>query len=129
MLYARERKIAVGHLGTLDPQAAGVLPVAIGKATRLIPLLADRRKAYVCTLMLGRSTTTQDASGETVDARPVPDDWALRIEAVRSALRGQDRANAADVLCRASRRQATVRAGPSAARRSSGAPAPRLCTR
>lgn len=80
--YARERKIAVGHLGTLDPQAAGVLPVALGKATRLIPLLADRRKAYVCTVMFGRSTTTQDASGAIVDAKPVPDDWALRLEAV-----------------------------------------------
>jgi tRNA pseudouridine55 synthase len=70
-----DRKIAAGHLGTLDPQAAGVLPVAIGKATRLISLLEDQRKGYAFTLVLGRSTTTQDASGETIDERAVPPDW------------------------------------------------------
>jgi tRNA pseudouridine55 synthase len=64
--HSRDRNIAAGHLGTLDPQAAGVLPVAIGKATRLIPLLTDQRKAYAAMLVLGRATTTQDASGETV---------------------------------------------------------------
>ena len=66
-LYAADRRLTAGHLGTLDPQAAGVLPIAIGKATRLIPLLADQRKSYACTLVLGRSTTTQDAHGETVE--------------------------------------------------------------
>ena len=66
-------KLAVGHVGTLDPQAAGVLPIALGKATRLIPLIEDRRKAYVCTLVLGRMTTTADASGETVATSTVPD--------------------------------------------------------
>ncbi|MBV8155051.1 MAG: tRNA pseudouridine(55) synthase TruB [Candidatus Eremiobacteraeota bacterium] len=80
-LYARDRKIGVGHLGTLDPQAAGVLPVAVGKATRLIPMLADQRKVYACTLVLGRSTTTQDAHGETVAESPVPADWQRKLEA------------------------------------------------
>jgi tRNA pseudouridine55 synthase len=37
-------KLAVGHFGTLDPQAAGVLPIALGKATRLLPLIEDRRR-------------------------------------------------------------------------------------
>jgi tRNA pseudouridine55 synthase len=87
--YARERKVPVGHLGTLDPQAAGVLPVAIGGATRLIPLLTDQRKAYVCTLVLGRSTTTQDALGGTVDAAPVPADWPRRFERVRASFIGK----------------------------------------
>jgi tRNA pseudouridine55 synthase len=72
-------KLAIGHLGTLDPQAAGVLPVALGKATRLLPLITDRRKAYVCTLVLGRSTATGDASGEVVDERAVPDDVDARL--------------------------------------------------
>ncbi|MBV8489375.1 MAG: tRNA pseudouridine(55) synthase TruB [Candidatus Eremiobacteraeota bacterium] len=80
--YARDRKIAVGHLGTLDPQGAGVLPVAVGKATRLIPLLVDQRKAYACTIVFGRSTTTQDAHGETLERGDVPGDWAERLEAV-----------------------------------------------
>jgi tRNA pseudouridine55 synthase len=79
-LYAGDRKLAAGHLGTLDPQAAGVLPVAIGKATRLIPLLADQRKSYVCTLVLGRSTTTQDAHGETLETATPPRDWSRRLE-------------------------------------------------
>ncbi len=79
--YARDRKIGVGHLGTLDPQAAGVLPIAVGKATRLIPLLTDQRKSYACTLVLGRSTTTQDAHGETVERAAVPEDWPERLEA------------------------------------------------
>jgi tRNA pseudouridine55 synthase len=79
-IYSRDRKIAAGHLGTLDPQAAGVLPVAVGKATRLIPLLEDQRKAYACTLVFGRSTTSQDALGETVAEGAVPKDWAARLE-------------------------------------------------
>ena len=88
-VYGRDRRIAVGHLGTLDPQAAGVLPVAVGKATRLIPLLTDQRKAYAATLVLGRSTTTQDALGETVETSPLPDDWEKRIESVLPAFTGK----------------------------------------
>jgi tRNA pseudouridine55 synthase len=78
-LYSRDRHIAVGHLGTLDPQAAGVLPIAIGKATRLIPLLTDQRKAYVCTFVPGRSTSTGDALGETVEQSPVPTGWERKL--------------------------------------------------
>jgi len=78
--YAGDRRLSAGHLGTLDPQAAGVLPVAIGKATRLIPLLADQRKCYACTIVVGQSTTTQDAQGEIVEDRPVPSDWPARLE-------------------------------------------------
>jgi tRNA pseudouridine55 synthase len=78
-IYGGDRKIAAGHLGTLDPQGAGVLPVAIGKATRLIPLLEDQRKGYAFTLVLGRSTTTQDATGETLEERVVPADWQRRL--------------------------------------------------
>lgn len=78
--YAGDRRLSAGHLGTLDPQAAGVLPVAIGKATRLIPLLVDQRKSYACTIVLGRSTTTQDALGEAVEVQPLPPDWPARLE-------------------------------------------------
>ncbi|HEY0392984.1 MAG TPA: tRNA pseudouridine(55) synthase TruB [Candidatus Elarobacter sp.] len=81
-------KLAIGHLGTLDPQAAGVLPVALGKATRLLPLILDRRKAYVCTLVLGRSTATGDAFGEVVDERDVPDDVEARLENAIPAFAG-----------------------------------------
>lgn len=88
-LYGSDRELSAGHLGTLDPQAAGVLPVAIGKATRLIPLLSDQRKSYACTLVLGRSTTTQDAHGETLDERAVPGDWPAQLEAVLSTFVGR----------------------------------------
>ena len=74
-------KLPLGHLGTLDPMAAGVLPLAIGKATRLIPLLDDRRKSYAFTLVLGRSTTTGDATGETLRQTRIPQDAREAIEA------------------------------------------------
>lgn len=88
-LYARDKHLAVGHLGTLDPQAAGVLPVAVGKATRLIPLLTDQRKAYACTLVLGRSTATADAHGETLEEASVPADWRKRLPDVLDAFTGK----------------------------------------
>jgi tRNA pseudouridine55 synthase len=71
-----DRRLAVGHLGTLDPMASGVLPLAIGKATRLIPLIEDRRKAYAFTLELGRATDTGDATGTTVGEAAIPIDAA-----------------------------------------------------
>ncbi len=71
---SRTGPVGVGHVGTLDPDAAGVLPLAIGKATRLIPLIEDRRKAYAFTLVLGRATATGDASGATVATGAVPAD-------------------------------------------------------
>ena len=88
-LYGRDRSIAAGHLGTLDPQAAGVLPIAIGKATRLIPLLTDQRKAYVCTLVPGKATTTGDAHGQTVSESPLPTDWVKRLENALPAFIGK----------------------------------------
>lgn len=56
----------IGHTGTLDPFAEGVLPICIGKATRLIEYLEDD-KAYVGTIQLGKSTTTYDTEGEAVN--------------------------------------------------------------
>jgi len=56
----------IGHAGTLDPFAEGVLPVAIGKATRLIEYLGDN-KAYIATVQMGSSTTTYDIEGEVVE--------------------------------------------------------------
>ncbi len=80
-----DAKLPVGHLGTLDPMAAGVLPLALGKATRLIPLIEDRRKSYVFTLVLGRSTTTADATGTTLERGDVPPGAG---DALATAMRG-----------------------------------------
>ena len=61
------RKTAVGHGGTLDPDAAGVLPVCVGKATRLFDYIIDKKKVYVGELYLGASTDTCDASGKILE--------------------------------------------------------------
>lgn len=56
----------IGHTGTLDPDAEGVLPVCVGNATKLFDILTDRTKEYETVLFLGRKTDTQDISGEVV---------------------------------------------------------------
>ena len=55
----------IGHTGTLDPDAEGVLPVCIGKATKICELLTDKTKEYEAVMLLGRTTDTQDVTGET----------------------------------------------------------------
>src|ERR1700761_5909872 len=74
-------KARVGHGGTLDPLASGVLPIAIGEATKLSGRMLDADKAYDFTLSFGAETSTLDAEGEVVatsDRRPTRAD----IEAV-----------------------------------------------
>lgn len=65
----RMRKI--GHTGTLDPDACGVLPVCLGQATKVCELLTDRYKTYEAVLLLGRETDTQDVSGQTLAEKEV----------------------------------------------------------
>ncbi len=62
-------KVKVGHAGTLDPDATGVLVVCLGRATRLVPYLQASRKTYDARLQLGVTTTTLDASGEVLSER------------------------------------------------------------
>lgn len=64
-----QRKI--GHTGTLDPMATGVLPVCLGSATKLCDMLADRDKEYVAELLLGVETDTQDVTGQVLARCPV----------------------------------------------------------
>ncbi len=66
------RKVKVGHAGTLDPAATGVLPVALGPATRLIEYLTEASKGYRALVRLGIVTTTDDAEGEVVAHYPLP---------------------------------------------------------
>lgn len=69
----------VGHAGTLDPEAAGVLPVMIGKAARLFAYLVDKEKVYVAGLRLGAVTDTRDAQGAVLASNPVrPTDAEIR---------------------------------------------------
>jgi tRNA pseudouridine55 synthase len=82
------RQRRVGHAGTLDPDATGVLLVGLGRATRLLRFLQDAGKGYRGTIVFGVSTTTLDASGEVVDRRPMPIDQG-DVEAVVPAFRGE----------------------------------------
>ncbi len=66
-----------GHAGTLDPEATGVLAVALGEATKTIPYITDALKAYKFTVRFGQSTNTDDGEGEVIaqsDARPTDDE-------------------------------------------------------
>ncbi|WP_171209185.1 MULTISPECIES: tRNA pseudouridine(55) synthase TruB [unclassified Ruegeria] len=70
--WAMDAKKA-GHAGTLDPEATGVLAVALGEATKTVPYITDALKAYTFTVRLGQATNTDDAEGEVIaqsDARP-----------------------------------------------------------
>ncbi|WP_028273579.1 tRNA pseudouridine(55) synthase TruB [Atopococcus tabaci] len=62
----------IGHTGTLDPDVDGVLPLCIGKATKVIEYLMESGKEYMGEITLGISTTTEDKSGEIVEQKPVP---------------------------------------------------------
>ena len=73
----------IGHTGTLDPVAVGVLPVCLGKATKLCDMLTDKDKTYEAILLLGRSTDTQDTSGTTLTTR---DTSALTEEKVTEVI-------------------------------------------
>lgn len=73
----------IGHTGTLDPDATGVLPVCLGRATKVCELLTDHDKTYKALLLLGKTTDTQDISGEVLEERDPGD---LTEEEVRSCI-------------------------------------------
>ncbi len=75
----------VGHAGTLDPMATGLLIVLIGKATSVSQYLMSMDKEYAGTVRLGGTTNTQDAEGDILETRPVP---PLTEDDLRAALRG-----------------------------------------
>lgn len=69
----------IGHTGTLDPMATGVLPVCLGKATRIVEFLSSEDKSYRCTMSLGKVSDTQDIWGEvTLTGTPIPSSEAVR---------------------------------------------------
>jgi tRNA pseudouridine55 synthase len=77
-----------GHAGTLDPLATGILPIALGEATKTVPFLVDADKAYRFTIAWGRTTATYDREGETTaesDVRPT----VAQVEAVLPRFVGQ----------------------------------------
>ncbi len=79
----RQSAIPLGHAGTLDPLASGVLLVLVGEATKISRFLLDLPKEYVAGVLFGRRTDTDDITGKTLDERPVS---GLTAESVRTAL-------------------------------------------
>ena len=61
----------IGHTGTLDPQATGVLPVCLGKGTKLCDMLTDRDKEYEAVMLLGKTTDTEDTTGKILTENEV----------------------------------------------------------
>ncbi|MGV0851430.1 tRNA pseudouridine(55) synthase TruB [Mycolicibacterium phlei] len=79
----------VGHAGTLDPMATGVLVVGIERATKILGLLTATDKAYTATIRLGQTTSTEDAEGEILQTTPADGVSDARIEAAVARLRGE----------------------------------------
>lgn len=84
-LRGKLRMKRIGHAGTLDPMATGLLVILVGKATRISQYLMSVEKCYTGTIKLGMTTNTQDAEGEMLETRPVP---PLDETQVRTTLQG-----------------------------------------
>ena len=82
----------VGHLGTLDPFASGLLPIAINEGTKIADIFLGGAKSYRAVMVLGIATDSQDATGKIIDERPVPalvDEELRRLEAKFSGAQTQ----------------------------------------
>ena len=84
-LRGKLRMRKIGHAGTLDPMATGLLVVLVGRATRVSQYIISLDKEYEGTIELGKTTDSQDADGQTMETRPVP---ALTEAEVRAAMQG-----------------------------------------
>ena len=80
----------IGHTGTLDPDATGVLPVCLGKGTKVCDLLTEKSKTYEAVLLLGKTTDTQDVSGQVLTECEVSCSREEAEDAVRSFLGAYD---------------------------------------
>lgn len=74
----------VGHTGTLDPNATGVLPILIGKATKISKYLIEHNKTYIATVKLGEKTDTGDSEGQVVETKKIPE--GLKKEDINKVL-------------------------------------------
>ena len=78
----------VGHCGTLDPLATGLLLITVGRGTKIQDLLMSEDKEYVGTLKLGETTDSQDSDGEVTETKPVPELTAAQIDAAFAKYHG-----------------------------------------
>jgi len=83
------REKRAGHLGTLDPMATGLLPILLGKATRLASFLEADEKEYSAQIKLGEATDTMDAEGKIISSAPVPELSSEQLEKILDQFRGE----------------------------------------
>jgi len=91
VVYRVRRKLQmkrIGHAGTLDPMATGLLIILVGKATKASQYLMGADKVYEGTVKLGEATNSQDADGEVTETKPVPELTREQMEAVMSTFLG-----------------------------------------
>lgn len=86
-IVRRKLKVKVGHIGTIDAFASGVLPVAISRATKFIPYMIDKDREYVAEILLGKRTYTDDITGDTMYSCPPEYLQKLREEDIVSVLK------------------------------------------
>jgi tRNA pseudouridine55 synthase len=87
-LLGKQRREKVGHGGTLDPFASGVLPICIGEGTKVLPFLLDADKAYEAVVRFGVETDTLDRTGQTVAEHSIASLSAASVEAALAGFRG-----------------------------------------
>jgi len=80
-----------GHIGTLDPMAEGILPICIGKSTRIIQFLSPLPKYYQCTMELGSTTDTQDSTGKVISQKDASGITTERIKEVLQEFSGEQK--------------------------------------
>lgn len=79
----------VGHIGTLDPMATGVLPILVGEATKLSDYLMEHDKEYVATLTLGEKRDTGDSEGRVVETKEIPNVNEIELKNVLKSFKGE----------------------------------------
>lgn len=79
----------VGHCGTLDPLATGVLPILVGQGTKISKYLVEHNKTYIATIQLGEKRTTADSEGEVIETKQVKEVTVAEIEQVLSSFIGK----------------------------------------
>ena len=101
---------SIGHLGTLDPMATGVLPLLMGKFTRLAQYFSASEKSYTGTIHFGFATDTYDADGEPIGAQIHPSFTLEQVRAAAVTFPRRHGTDAAAVLCEENRRHSGLQA-------------------
>ena len=131
-VVARCRRIfgqrRVGHAGTLDPDATGVLLVGLGRATRLMRFLTALPKTYEAEVVLGTATSTLDASGEVTGTWDMEETTLVEVRAAAGVPHRSDRTGPPDGLGGEGGRPTPAYAGPGGDRGRAGAATGHACT-